>query len=64
MKYVLLALTAAALLSSSGCVFFGPRDHGDNRDRDARHERHDAPNAGVDHGEHPGDLEHGDTMQR
>jgi len=47
-----LALTVAVtLLAVTGCI--------------SGHERiHDEPSAGVDHGEHPGDLDHGDTQQR
>jgi ABC-type Zn2+ transport system substrate-binding protein/surface adhesin len=57
MKFILLTLTAVALLATAGCIFRGDRDHSDNRDRprDGGHEEH---SAGVDHGEHPGDMDH------
>ena len=45
-----LFLVGLTLLTTAGCVNSGER-------------RHKEPSAGVDHGEHPGDLDHGDTQQ-
>ena len=42
-----LLLVCLTLLTATGCIFWGGRD-GDRR--------HDEHSAGVDHGEHPGDL--------
>lgn len=54
-KITLTILFAIALLASTGCVF-----HKDRNDQ-----THDlAHSAGVDHGEYPGDKEHGTTMQK
>ncbi len=58
MKSILTILAAGALLATTGCVMFRDHDHHD------RHEPPDAVGAGVDHGEHPGDIDHGETMQR
>jgi hypothetical protein len=60
MKFILLILTASALLATTGCIFRGDRDHSDNRNRSGygNHEEHPA---GVDHGEHPGDMDHGES---
>jgi hypothetical protein len=55
MKLMLIILTASALVAATGCVFRGDRDHS----------RHAAEiSGGVDHGEYPGDMHHGDTMQK
>jgi hypothetical protein len=51
MRFFLLLAVAITLLVASGCVYRGDR-------------RHAEPSAGVDHGEHPGDQDHGDTQQR
>jgi len=54
MKTILLLICAVTLLTSTGCVFWGDRDHEGDREhhRAAGHDDH--PN-GVDHGEYPGD---------
>jgi hypothetical protein len=57
MKFILLAITTGALLATSGCLFVGNRDRGDDRDRPG-YEHHDEHPPGVDHGEHPGDMDH------
>jgi hypothetical protein len=63
MKLILLALTALALLATTGCLFRSDRDPAEHRDRpDYAH--HDEAPAGVDHGEHPGDMDHGETGPR
>jgi hypothetical protein len=49
MKYILLLLAAGAL-AMTGCAPI--------------HRVQGEPSGGVDHGEHPGDLEHGATMQQ
>ena len=54
-KFILTILSALALFTATGCVFRG--------DRDDRHRPAEHPN-GVDHGEYPGDMNHGPTMQR
>lgn len=55
MKSILMVLTFGFLLAMNGCAVFGSsRPH---------REPDDGAMTGVDHGEHPGDLEHGDTMQ-
>ena len=55
MRLLLGLIAAIILLAATGCVMGGGH----------RSERiQDAPAAGVDHGEHPGDLDHGDTQQR
>ena len=51
MRLFLFLAVAITLLAATGCVYSGER-------------RHDEPSVGVDHGEHPGDLDHGDTQQR
>jgi len=60
MKFILLTLTAVALLATTGCIFRGDRDHSDNRDR-PRAGGQEEHSAGVDHGEHPGDMDHGES---
>jgi hypothetical protein len=59
MKFILLTLTIITLLSSTGCIFRGDRAHADNQGRLA--DEHQGP-TGVDHGEHPSDLDHGETQ--
>jgi hypothetical protein len=49
MKYILLLL-AACVLSLTGCAPI--------------HRVQGEPSGGVDHGEHPGDMDHGNTMQQ
>jgi hypothetical protein len=56
-KYFLTLLTAGLLFAAAGCVFH------ENRDRPV-HPADSPAGAGVDHGEYPGDLDHGDTMQK
>ena len=57
MKMIYLLICAATLLGSTGCVFWGGRDHADDQEhrRAVGHDEH--PN-GVDHGEYPGDMDH------
>ena len=55
MKYLLLILTGSIALTITGCVY-GHRDRPDDHDHPA-FEHRDAP-SGVDHGEHPGDMDH------
>jgi hypothetical protein len=50
MKLFLLALSAIVLLAATGCASAG--------------NGHAGVGVGVDHGERPADLEHGDTMQK
>jgi len=55
MLFIVILLTSGVLLASTGCI------SRENQDRPV----HPAAAAGgVDHGEHPGDLDHGDTMQK
>jgi hypothetical protein len=49
MKIILMIL-AVCVLAMTGCASW--------------HRVKGEPSGGVDHGEHPGDLEHGDTMQQ
>lgn len=60
MKFFLLILTDLALLATTGCIFPGHRDRSDDRGRPGfgQHEGH---SAGVDHGEYPGDMNHGES---
>ena len=48
MKFILTILAAIALFATTGCIFRGDRDHGDNRGRPG-YEHHE---------EHSGDREH------
>jgi hypothetical protein len=57
MKKILFIFCAAGLLASSGCVAWRGHDHDDFRDHRPDGGRDDHPN-GVDHGEHPGDMDH------
>jgi hypothetical protein len=57
MKFILITLTALALLATTGCIFRGDRGHADRRDRPG-YAQHDEHSSGVDHGEHPGDRDH------
>ena len=55
MKTIMTILTVCAWLASTGCVSHTNRDQ----------PIHPAQvSGGVDHGEYPGDMNHGDTMQR
>ena len=54
-KIFLTMLSASILLAATGCVF-----RGDRADPKPPVEH----SSGVDHGEYPGDMEHGDTMQK
>ena len=51
MKSLVMLLTVAAFLALTGCAADSHRMHG-------------GPSGGVDHSEHPGDLDHGDPMQK
>lgn len=51
MKSFMLLIMFATLLALTGCAA-------------DTHRVHNEPFGGVDHGEHPGDLDHGDTMQK
>jgi hypothetical protein len=56
MKFILLTLTIVALLTTTGCISRGDRDHpGD--------QHHDDHPSGVEHGEYPGDMDHGQSQQ-
>jgi hypothetical protein len=56
MKIILTLLTLSILFAATGCAFRG------NRDQQPEHPA--GSSGGVDHGEYPGDMDHGDTMQR
>jgi hypothetical protein len=60
MKYLLLALTIVALLTTPGCIFRGGGGHGDDRGHPGDQHHDDHP-LGGDHGDHPGDSDHGDN---
>ena len=60
MKFILIILTASALLTTTGCIFRQDRGHPDDRGGPGD-EHHDDHPAGVDHGEHPGDTDHGEN---
>jgi hypothetical protein len=62
MKFFLLILTDLALLATTGCIFPGHRDRSDDRASPGfgQHKEH---SAGVDHGEYPGDMNHGESRQ-
>ena len=64
MKKILLFICVLTLLSTTGCIMFP--GHGDRSDNQGGpgFAQHDDHSAGVDHGEHPGDEDHGDTTQR
>jgi len=58
MRIILLAICTLALLTATGCFFPGGRDHDDHdRDHWQNHDNRD----GVDHSEHPGDMDHNDN---
>jgi len=59
MKLTLLCYVI--LLATSGCAFREDRDRSDPQDRSGV-ARHGNFSTGVDHGEYPGDKEHGETM--
>lgn len=51
MRIILTILAACLLFATNGCVSSRPA--------------HPAvPSAGVDHGEYPGDMDHGEKMQQ
>jgi hypothetical protein len=54
MRIILFAFCTLILLSATGCFFPGGRDHEHDRSRYLNDNDH----PGVDHGEHPGDLDH------
>lgn len=60
MKFLLLILTDLALLATTGCIFPGNRDHADDRGR-IGYAHNDNHSSGVDHGEHPDDMDHGES---
>jgi flagellar basal body-associated protein FliL len=57
MKIILLIICWVTLLASTGCVFWRGQDHAEVRERrpPAMGDEH---SVGVDHGEHPGDMDH------
>ena len=57
MKLTLISLSIITLLATAGCAFREDRPPSDLP-------RHDNVSSGVDHGEYPGDKEHGETMQK
>jgi hypothetical protein len=58
MRFILIILTASALLATTGCIIFpGHHDHADDQDRPGG-DHYNNPPPGVDHGEHPGDMDH------
>jgi hypothetical protein len=57
MKKILILLGVAGLLASTGCIFWRGHDHAEVRDHRQDRDQDGHPN-GVDHGEHPGDMDH------
>jgi hypothetical protein len=57
MRIILLLICTVTLLASTGCVFWGGRDRGGDRDQWQHRDHEDRP-SGVDHREYPGDLDH------
>jgi hypothetical protein len=57
MKFLFLFTSVLVLLATGGCIFRGDRDRSDYRER-PRDAGYDDHSSGVDHGEHPGDMDH------
>ena len=55
MLFIVILLAVGVLLAATGCV---------SREISDRPVHPAEAAGGVDHGEHPGDLDHGDTMQK